>query len=401
MATGDLQSRNPMSDISNILNIFKGTGTTTQTNTSSEVVSNDKAKAYLQQILESNSGLAAVSGGQKSAGMYGSTVNTQLTNDLLARASAQTAALSSTKTSTSSSKTGAQMDPLKTVAGLALGQVLTPIAKAGSKKLGLDKLGQNISDSIFGDGSAVTDTTPFDIANFSPSASMSMPTLPDLSSSDINVGSSMPDATGGGSSAAGILGTAGASAGIGALMSSGAADAAATGGGYVLGAEGATWGASAAAAAGTDAAVTAGTAAAADTAAAAGGADIIGTLAAAAAWIVCTELNKQGRLPYRYYIYGAREFAKYDERGKQGYYIWAIPSVEHLRAHPTSLYSRALEVVFNARAEYLAAKAGCKGARKTALGFITTHGLYAFCWTLSRTIARKAYTKEQILNAGA
>lgn len=111
--------------------------------------------------------------------------------------------------------------------------------------------------------------------------------------------------------------------------------------------------------------------------------------AVAAAWIICTELNKQCRLPNRWYIHGAKEFASYDEFGKQGYYIWAIPSVQHLRKHPDSLYSKFLEVIFNARAEYLSAKAGQKKARKTVLGFVTTHGLYWMCWTLARTVARK------------
>lgn len=397
MATGDISQRNGLSDIQSILNIFKGTGTTTQTNTSSETVSNDKAKAYLQQILESNSGLATVSSGQKAAGMYGSTVNTQLTNDLLARASAQTAALSSTKTSTSSGKTGAQLNPLATLGSLAAGQVLTPVVKAGSKKLGLDKLGDNISNAVFGDTSSgsfagfpAADAQMNAVTNPFPIGSVGKDFSTDIN--DIGHLSDSPNASmssAGGADVAGMLGTAGASAGIGALLSSGAGEAAATGGGYVLGAEGATWAAADTAAAATTAVEGAGIL------------DTLGTVAAAIAWIICTELNKQGRLPYRYYIYGAREFAKYDERGKQGYYIWAIPSVKHLRKNPNSLYSKLMEVVFNARAEYLAAKAGCKGARKTVLGFITTHGLYAMCWTLSRTIARKAYTKEQILNVSA
>lgn len=398
MATGDISPRsNSLSDIQNILSIFKGSGTTTQTNTSSETVSDDKAKAYLQQILESNSGLAAVSSGQKAAGMYNSTVNQQLTNDLLARASAQTAALSSTKTSTTTGQTGAQLNPLKTIGGMLAGQVLAPVVKTGSKKLGLDKLGDNISEAVFGDSSGsfagfpVADaqmnavTNAFPIGSVTPDFSTSINDIGNLS----NAPASNMSTAGGFDAGSAMAATAGATAIGASLASAGAGTAAATGGGYVLGAEGATW-------------------AAADTAAAATTAvegasilDTLGTVAAAIAWIICTELNKQGRLPYRYYIYGAREFAKYDERGKQGYYIWAIPSVKHLRKNPNSAYSKLMEVVFNARAEYLAAKAGCKGARKTVLGAVTTHGLYAFCWVLSRTIARKAYTKEQILNVGA
>lgn len=107
-----------------------------------------------------------------------------------------------------------------------------------------------------------------------------------------------------------------------------------------------------------------------------------------AGWIVCTELNKQGRLPHKFYRYGFLAFAKYDEQGKKGYYIWAVPAVKHLRKHPYSLLSRIMCSVFNARAEHLSAVAGCKTAKKSLYGAITVHGLYAICWTLSRTVAR-------------
>jgi len=129
--------------------------------------------------------------------------------------------------------------------------------------------------------------------------------------------------------------------------------------------------------------------AAADTAAASAGTDILGTLAAAVAWVICTELNKQGRLPNKYYVTGARRFAKYDDVIKQGYYIWAIPCVKHLRKNPTSLLSNMLEWVFTHRAEYIAAQYGIKSARKTIAGLFTLTGVHALCWTLSRTIARK------------
>lgn len=106
-------------------------------------------------------------------------------------------------------------------------------------------------------------------------------------------------------------------------------------------------------------------------------------------WIICTELNKQGRLPHKFYRYGARVFASYSDYSKQGYYIWAVPAVKHLRKHPNSMLSNIMEIVFNARAEYLAAIAGCKSAKKSVLGFLTTHILFVVCVALSRTIARK------------
>lgn len=420
MATGDIASRNSNSSmdlLTQLLATFKGGPTTTQT--SSETVSNDKAKAYLEQILGSAGGLAAVSSGQKSAGLYNSSVNQQLTNDLLSRTAAQTAALSSTKTATS--QVGPQADPLMALLALGGGQLagslLGPAFKTGKKKLGLDDLGQKISDSIFGSSSslatpynAMVDVYPAAIDNVAIN-SAALQNLDDLG----NVQS-------GGSSTGSILGASAGAAGFAELAGTGTA---ATGGGYVVGAEGATWLAA-------DTAATTGTTAltATATTAAATGAEVAGTAAAATGaeslalavpyvaaayaisegskalgikevphWIICTELNRQGRMPHNFYRYGGREFLKYDEHGKQGYYIWAIPSVRHLRKYPTSVYSKLLEIVFNARAEYLSAIGGCTGARKTALGFITTHCLYVGCWILSRTIARKPVTNSQILGA--
>ncbi len=131
-------------------------------------------------------------------------------------------------------------------------------------------------------------------------------------------------------------------------------------------------------------------------AAAEGGGLLDAALTAAAFWIVCTELHKQGKLPLRYYIYGSRKFATYDEQVKKGYYIWAVPAVKHLRQHPQSLYSRFLCEVFNARAEYLAALGGCKSARKSWYGAVVTGSVFGFCWILSRTIARNYNTAANL-----
>jgi hypothetical protein len=126
-----------------------------------------------------------------------------------------------------------------------------------------------------------------------------------------------------------------------------------------------------------------------DAAAASAGTDIFATIAAAVAWVVCTELHRQGRLPTRWYVPGARRFARYGETEKRGYYLWAIPATLHLRAHPDSRFSGFLEWLFNHRAEYIAAQAGVRGARKTVAGWITLAGVYGLCWVLGKTIARK------------
>ena len=123
--------------------------------------------------------------------------------------------------------------------------------------------------------------------------------------------------------------------------------------------------------------------AAADIAAPAVAADAFGVadFISTAAWIICTELRRQGRMPARTYYLAAPEFAAYSERGKRGYYVWAIPSTRHLRAHPQSWYSRLLERTFNCRARYIANRK--RGLPGTLAGALVTHGLYGFCWMLS------------------
>ncbi len=113
-----------------------------------------------------------------------------------------------------------------------------------------------------------------------------------------------------------------------------------------------------------------------------GGAAASALPAAAMAWIICTELVKQKRLPRRWWAAGAKVFAAYPEIAKRGYYVWAIPSVRHLRRKPNSLYSRLLCKVFNWRAEDIAARAGVKGARKLWRGRAVTVALALPCLAL-------------------
>lgn len=227
MATGDIGGGSGVGEwvgaIDQLAGMFRGTHTSTSTSNrkvETEEVSDEKAKAIIEQILGGVTGLAAVSQGEKNSGLYNSTTNQMLTNDLLSRTSGQVAALSSVKTLTDST------------------------TQNNNKK--------------------------------------------------------------------------------GSLQ-----------------------------------------------------------------WVICTELNKQGRLCDRHYRLGAPVFARAPERTKAGYYYWAIPAVLHLRKHPYSLRSRVLASIAIARAEYVAAQAGCKGARKTLYGYVTLKGMYAFCWILSRTVARK------------
>lgn len=105
----------------------------------------------------------------------------------------------------------------------------------------------------------------------------------------------------------------------------------------------------------------------------------IGDVASALAWIICTELYKQKKMPARFYIAGGSTFAAYSEIGKRGYYLWAIPCVHHLRAHPNSLFSKFLELIFLWRAENIAARKGVRGANWTIRGAFVTAVLYPSC----------------------
>lgn len=178
----------------------------------------------------------------------------------------------------------------------------------------------------------------------------------------------------------------GLTAGAGAVTA-GSATATAVAGADALGASGV-------AAAGADAAAAGAAATGVDTAAAAAGSSGLGDIlaTAAASWVVCTELHRQGRLPRRWYLTGARKFATYSDRVKRGYYLWAIPATEHLRANPTSLFSRFLEWTFRHRAEYIAAQYGVRGARKTLAGWATLTGVYAVCWALCWFVPEQDWT---------
>lgn len=86
-----------LSDITSLLQLVKSQPTTT---TSSTNLSQAGVTQQIQDILQGTSGLASVAGAQHSAGLYNGSTNTLLTNDLLARATAQVAAKNATTTTT-------------------------------------------------------------------------------------------------------------------------------------------------------------------------------------------------------------------------------------------------------------------------------------------------------------
>lgn len=125
--------------------------------------------------------------------------------------------------------------------------------------------------------------------------------------------------------------------------------------------------------------------------------------AAPAAWIVCTELMRQGRMPKRRWAAGLAPFAAYPERTKAGYYTWAIPAVRHLRKHPCSWRSRALCAIANWRSENIAAKRGVRGARWRLRGALVTAVGYPFCaalgWFVQPQDWQQVYRGEHVPGA--
>jgi len=109
---------------------------------------------------------------------------------------------------------------------------------------------------------------------------------------------------------------------------------------------------------------------------------VSGVAMLAGGWVICTELMRQRRLPARWWVKGSRIFAAYPKEVKEGYYVWAVPSVRHIRAHPYSLYSRFLCCIFNWRAENIAAHASVSGARRLVRGALVTALLWPLCYAL-------------------
>lgn len=418
--TTGLSAPTSLDNVLSLAQSLNGT-TTTQSSTTSSNLTEDDVTTMVNKILASNQGLAAVTSGQKASGAYDSTANALLSGNLVAQTAADASLAAANKTTTTQTNTPAKASASQIAALTAGGYILDAagqwIKSAGgiSNILGGGGAAGSVAnvgnDILGGSSNALANSTPLtgdlsgtmpqDIADaiangtYDPATGLInsgtldpvtglLPTVGDYGSFTGAIGdisSSVGDfagAIGDGFAADGIDYTAGA---LGADAAAGfAADAGATYAAGALGADAAaSFGAEAVGAGIADAAATDGLAEAA---------------AAIIAWIVCTELYKQGRMPARFYVFGSKVFAKYPVDKIGGYYIWAVPLVKHLRVKPNSLISKCTEIIFNARAEYLAAISGYKYARKTIGGFITTHGLYAFCWILGSTVAKNYSSPE-------
>ena len=151
---------NSTDSLTSLLKLFQtfsgssGTKTTSGgTTTKQTILSQDVLNAMLKSAMEGTGGvqgLAQVAGGQRAAGMYDSTVNTQLTNDLMSRLATQTAVAgaptvtTSPKTTVTTAAPGVGMGGVGMIGGLSLAKnLLDP----KSRKSLLEQLGLGDSGS--------------------------------------------------------------------------------------------------------------------------------------------------------------------------------------------------------------------------------------------------------------
>lgn len=441
MAGATLAADGGLSDITNLLSLVKDQKSSTSTSTD---ISQAGVTQQINDILQSNTGLAAVAGAQKSAGLYNGSTNTLLTNDLLARASAQVAAKNATQTTSSTKKASVTKQNIESLlATQALKSAIgSDTVKAGAKsvygsiadELGIatganDTATANALSSVSsaGPGSQVGDFTSLESSIASSGDDLGVGALANgtfadgadagigaLTSADLTDGAGSAVAGGVGADTADVAGletlddaaatSDAADAGLGELGSSGSSGLAATG-----------WGALAVASA-ADAADTVNSgdknAEIGSIVGGLGTGDIIRGLDSGSpldsvnplgqgivkgigdavgidttkGWIVCTELLRQGKFNKRHYAAGLKVFQAYPQHLLCGYYVWASPLVLYIRRNPSSWITCICKHLFGQRAEFLAARAGVFGARDTVYGQSISTLMFGFCWILGQAL---------------
>ena len=413
--------------VTDLIKLFTGNsgGSNTTTTTSGRIgtkqtmISSELATQMLQNALESNQGLAAIAQGQAGAGMYNSTTNKLLTNDLLARLTANIAEKAA-PTVESISPTTQTVKVANTVPSLK-GQVPTLTALTLGKPL-LDKVGK--SKSIYDVVNTISDfvtpaaTLPATEALSSigglPAASAAPGSVLELLSATSQVSPIVYDALAPAadaissalsfatstaaidtaSSPAVLAGTSAALEGATAdsLLGATATEAAIDSG--ILGGVGSEIGA--AAGAGTAAGLAAGAAGAADAgvlatagfAAAEGGSVLAEALPLVLGWVICTELQDSGELPNELYLAGALRTINLPASVIRGYQWWAIPYTRLMRR--STLARKFIKPFAIARASYIATgKFNLAGWLSVVIG-------EPICAILGHTVARKKQNWEEL-----
>lgn len=140
----------------------KGNSTTTKestggfTETTQKGLPPEAMQALIKTAMEGNQGLASVAGGQKSAGLYNSSTNQLLVNDLLARITGQAATLGApttvtrsptSRTQTQSVQSPALKNSMPALAGMSLGKGgIDQLLGYGSKAHSLYSRGKDLFD---------------------------------------------------------------------------------------------------------------------------------------------------------------------------------------------------------------------------------------------------------------
>lgn len=225
-ATADARSID-VDALTKLISTFtSGGGTTTtsspksQTTTSQTQLSSDNVLGLIQQLLGGTNGLASVAQGQANSGLYNSSVNTQLANDLISKTSTQVAAAAAPKVETQSTTgstqvatNNAQLDPTSSLltAGAAYigGKILKRTGVLDTLNKGVD----SAIDSIFGSSGGVASS----VGDFASSLSSGV----DFGSgaSDLIGGSSALDSLG--SSMNGVSSLFDGGGGLGSYLSAG------------------------------------------------------------------------------------------------------------------------------------------------------------------------------------
>ena len=420
--------------VTDLIKLFTGNsgGSNTTTTTSGRIgtkqtmISSELATQMLQNALESNQGLAAIAQGQAGAGMYNSTTNKLLTNDLLARLTANIAekaapTVESISPTTQTAKVANTVPRLKgqvpTLAALTLGKPL--LDKVGKSKSIYDVV-NTISDFVT-PAATLPATEALSSIGGLPAASAAPGSVLELLSATSQVSPVVYDAL---APAADAISSALSSAGATATLEGATADsllgATATETAIdsgILGGLGSETGA--AAGAGTAAELAAGAAGAAEAAdagvlataglaaGAAGAADLAfdaGVLATAGAaveggsvlleaaplllWVICTELQDSGELPNELYLAGALRTINLPASVIRGYQWWAIPYTRLMRR--STLARKFIKPFALARASYIATgKFNLAGWLSVVIG-------EPICAILGHTVARKKQNWEEL-----
>lgn len=425
-----IQQDNTLGNLGSILSAIPGLSQAIngETSTSSTSVSQQGLSYLLNQILSSNQGLASVAGGQNTAGMYNSTVQTQMVNDLLSRSAGEVASKNATTTTSKAPTLNLGDTLLQGAAGLIGTKLLSK---------GVDTLGSTVADALgigaSGFSPAAATSAFSSAAGFGGGAGgFTMPVVDAASSAlggagagsaaaaasagsvaeggagtagltgvsaGTGVGADAAGAAGSGiGSALGATGAGALDAGLGAALGAGTAGAigAATAGGMAAG--GAALSGLGGAIAGDVAASTAGIAAASGVGAGAGAAAggiglgdaIMSILPAALAWVVCTELETQGVMSHGLYAKAAPDFVsrqRLKPSAVRGYHYWAVRYTRIMRRKDWigRLAVAAIKPLALGRANYIA-------GHWNICGWATFNILEPICSFIGKTVARKKTT---------